>query len=206
MTHMRMILIHAAHVAVGLLSLCIHPIVTNLHAVVVLLVIAIGWRLSRGESFLTRVIRLGVTLALLAQIVNAVGAGNAMYRSGEGLGIVNKEEFIMAGLRALACLLPLMFLWISNINELLCSTMWKFIDGHEDSRPIKDSRKESDELAALVREGRTAAAVRMAKRLKKSGNHSSAAMDAMIYRLQTPTPLVRQPNSIAHLTPRSLKK
>ena len=188
MTCMKMILIHAAHVAVGLLSLYIHSIVTNLHAVVVLLVIAIGWRLSRGESFLTRLIRLGLTLALLAQIVNAIGTGNEMYRSGEGLGIINKEDFIMAGLRALACLLPLMFLWISNINELMCDFIWKFVDGQGDSRPIKDTRKESDALAALVREGRTAAAIRMAKRLKKSGNHSHAALDAMIYRLKTPTP------------------
>ena len=94
----------------------------------------------------------------------------------------------MAGFRALACLLPLMFLWISNINELMCDFIWKFVDGPGDSRPIKDTRKESDALAALVREGRTAAAIRMAKRLKKSGNHSHAAMDAIICRLKTPKP------------------
>ena len=67
-----------------------------------------GWWLTRKDSFVSRVLRIVVSLVLLSQVCKGLGNGHEFH---PGDGFENKTIFVMGGMQAL------------NSTQDLCTTI-----------------------------------------------------------------------------------
>lgn len=142
--------------------------------VVMLATGALGWWLSGYDSRLTgdnrpadirrRAVRTGVTVVL-------VGLAADSLRNGAGV-----VGLAMAGLLAL--------IWAGCISELCAGGFQHLLDS-PDPTPYdpKQTARDMDELAALVRARQFDAAIALCRRLRAAGDSSRLAMETLLFRI-----------------------
>jgi len=122
---------------------------------------------NKRSDFKRRAWRCGVTLVLMYAVAGtASGAGS------------------FGGFIFIATTLPLAIIWAGCLSEVFARAFHHLVDS-EDSREF-DPRKltgELDRIAGLVRQGRNEEAINLCTKLLKSGEASSLAMEAMLFRL-----------------------
>jgi len=156
----------------------VHHLNAHLGGGVVAGIVVAGWFLSKGDKFIGRAFRIILTLGLLSYAFEAMHTGNEM----DGPVVINHDLYAMTGMEALILLTIACFLWAPKVAHTISEMVLPL---HNDNRPLNDVviRRDSDRLAKLVCNGQKSAARRLAKQMKRSGNHSVLAMDAMIARL-----------------------
>lgn len=135
---------------------------------------AVGWWLSgydsrligdnRPADIVRRTVRTGVSFVLV---------GLATHSVLKGAGVV---VLAMAGLLAV--------IWASCISEVFAGGFQSLLDS-PDSRPYdpKQTGREMDELAALVRGRQFDAAIALCRRMRASGDASKLAMETLLFRI-----------------------
>jgi hypothetical protein len=139
----------------------------------------VGWRLTVGDSLAGRVLRIVTTIMLAGIALKAMHTGNTVV----GGRVMDQEAFTMEGLKALACVLAASFLWIWKVGGQASEIFTQMLDS-TDNRPVDlNTNGNLDRLASLANARRKSRAIRLARKMKRSGQYSAAAMDTMIARL-----------------------
>lgn len=175
-------LIADLQIALAIAQTLLHEIVENLNLVAIGLICLTGWHLTKGDTWFSRIVRILASLVMISQAFKAMHTGNEM----EGYMVQDRDAYTMQGLKAMACLLPLAFVWASPVSRFFGNLVVSLIDP-EDTRSCnpRATTAKLDRLAKLANQGRKSSAIRLARQMKRSGDYSAFAMDAMIARLKS---------------------
>jgi predicted Zn-dependent protease len=131
-----------------------------------------------------RCIRCGITLLLVE-----VGFW--------GLWKYWRNNDIASGALYLAMMLPLAFIWVGCLSEMLARTFNSLFDP-EDHREFdgNQTQRDLDAIARLVKNGHKDAAIQLCQRLKESGDASVQAMETMLEHLGVPQHSAQKPKPL----------
>jgi len=146
----------------------------------------LSWKLNKEDTYMARIVRILVTLVLISTAWKAMHTGNEMGTGDESCIVLDHDSYTMNGLKALACILPLAFIWVSAFAAFFGNLLAGTLDPKDSRRANLNVNIKLDRLAKLANSGHKSAAISLARQMKKSGNYSALAMDTMIARLQPP--------------------
>lgn len=159
-------------------------IVGQLNSTALIITLITGFSLTRGDFILSRILRIGATLILVAYASKSMNTGNAVGITASGnIGVLAPETYVVEGFKGLVILLPIGLIWI---NKIVGNISESLTDGfYYDTRPAKANNinKNLDKLAKLANSGQKSKAIKLAKNLQRTGGYSHLAMDTLIYRL-----------------------
>jgi hypothetical protein len=163
-----------------------HEVAANLNWITIGVICLLGWKLTKDDTFFSRIVRILATLLLISQAWKAMHTGNERQFNEDHFGIINQDVFTLQGLKAVACILPLAFIWVSAFSAFLGNILVGMLDPN-DTRPLNlnETNAKLDRLARLANKGHKSSAISLARQMKRSGNYSAVAMDTMIARLRS---------------------
>ena len=144
----------------------------------------LSWKLNKEDTYRARIVRILVTLVLISTAWKAMHTGNEMGTGDESYIVLDHDAYTMNGLKALACILPLAFIWVSAFAAFFGNLLAGTLDPKDSRRANLKVNTKLDRLAKLANSGHKSAAISLARQMKKSGNYSAPAMDTMIARLR----------------------
>ena len=160
-----------------------HDVLATLGWIPIGVVCLLSWQLNKDDTYMARIIRILVTLVLISTAWKAMHTGNERGTGEESCIVLDHDAYTINGLKALACILPLAFIWVSAFADFFSNLLVGTLDLKDSRRVNLNVNTELDRLAKLANSGHKSAAIRLARRMKNSGNYSALAMDTMIARM-----------------------
>jgi len=154
-------------------------ILTQSNKATILFGFLLGWKLTAGDRFHSRILRISISWVLIAMAVRYMNMSNDVLEN----HLINREAYTMSGLLALTLLCALVFLWVGKLAEAASQALFNVGDANIETGISFKNDSKMDQLANLVRAGKKEKALKLARKMQKTREFNPMVLDAMIARL-----------------------